>query len=78
MSLVQAPVSLLSDASNGKVRCIDVHALGQDAIRLKRMGICEGRVLEVLATGNPMVLRISGTRVGLSRQLAELVHAEML
>ncbi len=78
MSLVQAPAALLSDLSDGLVRCIDVHASGQDAIRLKRMGLCEGRVVEVLSTGNPMVLRISGSRIGLSVQLAALVHAETL
>ncbi len=37
------------------------------------MGICEGRVIELVSPGDPMVLRIGATRVGLSRQLARQV-----
>jgi Fe2+ transport system protein FeoA len=55
-----------------------VYATGQNAVRLKRLGICEGRVLELIGRGDPMVLRIGESRVGVSRQLARLVFIEAL
>ena len=40
---------------------------GEETIRLKRLGICEQRKLEVLQTGDPMIVRVVGTRIGVSR-----------
>jgi Fe2+ transport system protein FeoA len=53
-----------------------VCATGQNAIRLKRLGICESRELELIGRGDPMVVRIGESRVGVSRQLAQLVFIE--
>lgn len=47
-----------------------------DAARIKRMGICEGRRIQLVKAGDPMIIRVVGTRVGLSARLAPgiLVH----
>jgi len=78
--MTASPVSeiTLADAGRGSVRCVDVLAEGQNAVRLKRLGICEDRTFDVLGAGDPMVLRIGDSQVGLSRQLARLVRIESL
>ncbi|HIE99171.1 MAG TPA: ferrous iron transport protein A [Planctomycetes bacterium] len=66
----------LSGAASGTYRCIDVAGKGEQVIRLKRMGICSGRRISVVQTGDPMILRVVGARVGLSRELAGTVIVE--
>jgi len=78
MSVVQAPATTLAHARSGRYRCEKMRASGQNAVRLKRLGVCEGRVIELVGQGDPMVLRLGESRVGLSRQLAALVFVERL
>lgn len=66
----------LSQMSRGYAVCRKVEGEGPQATRLKRLGICEGRVLEVVQAGDPMILRVIGTSIGLSRKLAGLVLVE--
>jgi Fe2+ transport system protein FeoA len=66
----------LSQALPGQVFCVRLDAEGEDAVRLKRMGICEGRELRILQVGDPMILLCSGARIGLSRALAEHVQVQ--
>lgn len=67
----------LSDTNCGPVRCLAVDGEGEAAVQLKRMGICSGRILNVIQAGDPMVLSVMGTRLGLSRQLAASVTVEI-
>lgn len=48
------------------------------AERMKSLGICVGRPLELLSSGDPMILRVCGTSIGLSRQLAAAVRVTPL
>lgn len=73
MSTVEAHSLSLASVPAGSYRCERIDAVGQDAIRLKRLGICTGRLIELIGRGDPMVLQIGNSRVGLSRQLAETV-----
>lgn len=45
-------------------------------IRLKRLGICENRPVEVVRHGDPMVLNVVGARIGVSRHLAQHILVE--
>lgn len=45
-----------------------------DADRLRAMGICDGRRIELLRSGDPLIVRAAGTRIGISRRLAERVQ----
>lgn len=50
-----------------------------DAVRLQAMGICRGRRVELVKGGDPLIVRVLGSRVGLSGRLAAQVmvrHAE--
>jgi Fe2+ transport system protein FeoA len=50
---------------------------GDDMQRLKTLGICVGRRLEVVRTGDPLIVRIFGSRLGLSASLASQVWLEV-
>ncbi|QDV46225.1 FeoA domain protein [Stieleria neptunia] len=78
MAIVQAPpdpihTTTLAEIQPGRYVCREIHAAGQDAVRLKRLGVCQGRMIELVGRGDPMILKIGASRVGLSRQLAKVV-----
>jgi ferrous iron transport protein A len=50
---------------------------GDDMQRLKTLGICVGRRLEVMRTGDPLIVCIFGSRLGLSASLASRVWLEV-
>ena len=66
-------VCRLDSALQGCLRCVAVEGEGPETVRLKRLGICEGQMVEVLQVGEPMIVRAAGTQVGLSRRLARQV-----
>ena len=49
----------------------------EDTQRLKTLGVCVGRRVEVARTGNPLILKIFGSRLGLSAELAARVQVEV-
>ena len=51
----------------------DVDLAGEDAIRLKALGICAGRRVEIIQPGDPLIVRVHGSHVGLAQRLAEHV-----
>ena len=62
---------LLSElAPNSVARVAELQVISEDATRLKAMGICEGRQIQLLRAGDPLILRVLGARVGLSARLA--------
>jgi Fe2+ transport system protein FeoA len=51
----------------------DVGAVGDDGVRLKRMGICNGRRIQVVQCGDPLIVRVAGCRLGISKNLARWI-----
>lgn len=49
----------------------------EDTNRLKTLGICLGRRVELMRVGDPLILKIFGSRLGLSASLAARVHVEI-
>ena len=47
-----------------------------DLARLEVMGVCAGRTVEVVQAGDPMIVRVLGTRIGLAAVLARSVHVQ--
>lgn len=45
--------------------------------RMKTLGICIGRQLEVVRAGDPMVVRVFGSRLGISASLGARVWLEI-
>ena len=54
----------------------EVTAADGDLTHLVGMGICPGRKIEMVKNGNPMILRIYGTQVGLCSRLSRHVLIE--
>lgn len=54
-----------------------IEAEGDDTERLKTLGICVGRRLEVVRNGDPLIVRVFGSRLGLSASLASRVWLEV-
>jgi Fe2+ transport system protein FeoA len=71
-----ADLSHLQDGAFGRV--VAVEADTDDAIRLKSLGICTGRRVQLAKGGDPLIVRVLGARVGLSRRLAACVLVESL
>lgn len=65
------PSAKLKDLTPGS--CCTVIEMGADSnsTRLKSMGICLGRTLEVIKAGDPLIVKVYGTRIGLSARMAE-------
>jgi len=43
------------------------------AAQLMAMGVCAGRKIEVVKRGDPLILRVLGSRIGVSARLAQRV-----
>jgi ferrous iron transport protein A len=48
-----------------------------DVDRLKSLGICVGRRVELVKAGDPLIVRVFGSRLGLSAGLAARVWLEV-
>jgi Fe2+ transport system protein FeoA len=49
----------------------------EDMQRLKMLGICVGRRVEVVKLGDPLIVRVFGTRLGMSASLASSIWLEV-
>ena len=49
----------------------------EDMQRLKTLGVCVGRRVELVRAGNPLILKIFGSRLGVSAELAARVRVEI-
>jgi Fe2+ transport system protein FeoA len=49
----------------------------EQTARLKMLGVCPGRRVELVRNGDPLVLKIFGTRLGLDGTLAARVRVEI-
>ena len=47
-----------------------------DMLRLKAMGLCLGRRVEVIKSGRPLIVRVFGSRVGLCQRLAKEITVQ--
>ncbi len=63
----------LALALPGKFLCTEIDDSLLSPARMNSLGICVGRPLELVSTGDPMIVRVCGTAVGLSKQLAATV-----
>ena len=60
----------LSQLARGTARVVRVDGDAADVARLMALGICLGRRIEVIKQGDPLIVRVVGSRVGLSARLA--------
>ncbi len=71
MNVCPVPLTALATHQCGRVDA--VQAPDSDLERLMAMGVCGGRMVELVQVGDPLILRVYGTRVGVSARLAERI-----
>lgn len=69
------PLTRLAEMQCGIVAEVD--AEGDTIAQLMAMGVCRGRRVELIKRGDPMIMRVLGSRIGLSARLAEQVTVEV-
>lgn len=57
-------------------RVTEVDANEADIEQLMAMGVCVGRRIMLMQTGDPMILKVLGTRIGVSARLASNVKVQ--
>ena len=72
---VEMRLSELAPRTCAIVRRIETE--NEDIQRLKMLGICIGRRVEVIKPGNPLIVRVFNTRLGISASLASCVWLEV-
>lgn len=80
MTITGQPVSLVRLDELPPRVCAVVRSVStddEDTQRLKTLGVCVGRRLELVRTGDPLILKIFGSRLGLSAELAMRVQVEV-
>ena len=55
---------------------IEVEAGAAEVDQLKAMGVCIGREVMLVRAGDPLILQVMGTRLGVSSRLAARVVVE--
>ena len=63
----------LNDVPPGTFVCQGIDEDGTNPVRMKSLGICHGREIELVSCGDPMIVRVAGAQIGLSRVLAASV-----
>lgn len=53
-----------------------IEADDDDSQRLKTLGLCVGRQVELVKQGNPLIVRVFSSRLGLASELAARVKVE--
>ncbi len=80
MTTIEQPVPLVRlDQLPPRVCAVvrRVETEDEDTQRLKTLGVCLGRRVELVRSGNPLILKIFGSRLGLSAELAARVRVEV-
>lgn len=68
------PLNELPSQTDAVVRRIDPDC--EDIDRLQTLGVCRGRKIRVIKIGDPLIIKIYGSRIGLSASLARHVWLE--
>ena len=50
-----------------------IEAEDEEMNRLMAMGVCAGRTIEMIKPGDPLILKVFGSRIGVSARLASRV-----
>jgi Fe2+ transport system protein FeoA len=50
-----------------------IEAEDDEMARLMAMGVCTGRTIEMVKSGDPLILKVFGSRIGVSARLASRV-----
>ena len=71
--IITQPIPLASVAAAQVWLIVSIDAPPHDAARLMALGLCPGRKVEVVKQADPLIVRVVGTRIGISARLAATV-----
>lgn len=63
----------LSAADLGTWVCASIDGPQDSVLRMRSLGICVGRPIDLVSDGDPMIIRVGTAQIGLSRYLANHV-----
>jgi Fe2+ transport system protein FeoA len=66
----------LSGVELGSWVCAAIEGPYESVIRMRSLGICVGRPLDLVCDGDPMIVRVGSAQIGLSRFLANHVTVQ--
>ena len=73
-SVFKIDLTGLKEKVPARIRELELEGAERD--RVEAMGLCVGRAVEVVQAGDPMIVRVLGTRIGLAATLARAVRVE--
>ena len=69
-------ISLSEINTPGQFIVVRVEGDDVSAIQLKRLGICENQRIELVQPGNPSIVEVAGSWIGISQSVIERVFVE--
>lgn len=67
------PINRLPKGACGLIRTVEN---AEELTRLQSMGLCIGRRVEIIKPGDPLIVRVFGSRIGLSARMAAHILVE--
>jgi Fe2+ transport system protein FeoA len=74
MESTEIPLPRIIEGQCGMVTAVD--AGDAEVERLKSLGVCLGRKVMLVQAGDPLILKVLGSRIGVSARLASRVRVE--
>ena len=72
------PINLCEARVGVKLRIRGLQGSEKECHRLREMGVCELRDIKKLTNGGNMICNVCGTRLALSRNLAQSIMVEII
>ena len=66
----------MAPKSSGRIHTVDSTA--DLTARLESLGMCEGRTVRLVKHGEPCIVNVYGSRVGIARDIARQIHVTPL
>ncbi len=63
-------------APHAYANVVSVDANDEDLHRLMAMGVCEKHAVQLVQAGDPLILKVLGSRIGLSARLAHRIRVQ--
>lgn len=79
MSILPVAIDMIALPELEPYHCAKVLAIEAEPEEIERLagfGVCLGRTVELVKRGDPLILRVYGSRIGLSARLAEAIKVE--
>ena len=70
------PINLAEINKPGQYTVANIDGEGSAIIQLKRLRICKNQMIELVQCGNPLIVRVAGAEIGISRGVVGCVFVK--